>query len=209
VGNIAPGTLYRSSHPVLWNGEQVQDIILSANQAGIKTVINLLDSKWTLEWTVADCPWYKQMFESGNVIAVNMTVFDILDREFHKKLKTALLFMTKHEPPYLVHCEAGIDRTGFLSIILEAFMGASLENIAKDYMLSFADSGGYSPDDYKNGLNFVRDTFSRINEELIRFEGDLQILATKYLTKQVRLGKDELTVLKKKLSHRIATCIPG
>jgi protein tyrosine/serine phosphatase len=160
-----------------------------------------LDSKWTLEWKVADCPWYKQMFESGNVIAVNMTVFDILDREFHKKLKTALLFMTKHEPPYLIHCEAGIDRTGFLSIILEAFMGASLEDIVKDYMISFVDSGKYSPDDYKNGLDFVRDTFSRISGESIQTREDLQIQATKYLTKQVRLGKDELTVLEGKLSR--------
>jgi protein tyrosine/serine phosphatase len=204
VGNIAPGTLYRSSHPVLWNGEQVQDIILSANRAGIKTVINLSDSKWTLEWKVADCPWYKQIYESGNVIAVNMTVFDILDREFHKKLKKALLFMTKHEPPYLVHCEAGIDRTGFLSIILEAFMGASLEDIVKDYMISFVDSGKYSPDDYKNGLDFVRDTFSRISGESIQTREDLQIQATKYLTKQVRLGKDELTVLAGRLSGTLS-----
>jgi protein tyrosine/serine phosphatase len=203
VGNISPGTLYRNSHPVLWNGEQVQDIILSANRAGIKTVINLSDSKWTLEWKVADCSWYKQMFESGNVIAVNMTVFDILDREFHTQLKKALLFMTRHEPPYLVHCEAGIDRTGFLSIILEAFMGPSLEDIVKDYMISFVDSGKYSPDDYKNGLDFVRDTFSRIEREPVQAKDDLQVLAAKYLTEQVGLGKDELVVLEERLSDTI------
>jgi protein tyrosine/serine phosphatase len=100
----------------------------------------------------------------------------------------------------LVHCEAGIDRTGFLSIILEAFMGASLEDIVKYYMISFVDCSKYSPDDYKKGLDFVRDTFSRIEEEPVQAKDDLQVLAAKYLTEQVGLGKDELAVLAGRLS---------
>jgi hypothetical protein len=203
VGKIASGTLYRSSHPVRWNGEQVRDIILSVRKAGIKTVINLSDSEWTLEWKVSGCPWYKRMFEGGNVIAVNIMIFDILDKEFYEKLKEALLFMTEHEPPYLIHCEAGIDRTGFLSIILEAFMGASLADIAKDYMMSIVDGGGCFPGDDKNGSVFVVDTFSRITGERVQAEDDLQVLAAKYLAEQIKLGMDELAVLTKKLSSSI------
>ncbi|MDR0998655.1 MAG: tyrosine-protein phosphatase [Treponema sp.] len=33
----------------------------------------------------------------------------------------------EHEPPYLIHCEAGIDRTGFLSMLLEAFIGTKFD----------------------------------------------------------------------------------
>jgi protein tyrosine/serine phosphatase len=182
------------------NGGQVRDIICSASKAGIKTVINLSDSEWTLEWKIAGCSWYKRMFETGNVIAVHIMQFDILDREFHKKLKDALLFMAERESPYLIHCEAGIDRTGFLSIILEAFMGASLADIAKDYMLSFVDNGEYSPDDYKNGSVFVKDTFYRITGEPVQAEADLRVLASEYLTEQVKLNTDKLAALVKRLS---------
>jgi protein tyrosine/serine phosphatase len=199
VGKIAPGILYRSSHPCL-NGGQVRDIICSASKAGIKTVINLSDSEWTLEWKIAGCSWYRRMFEAGNVIAVNIMQFDILDREFHKKLKDALLFMTERESPYLIHCEAGIDRTGFLSIIMEAFMGASLADIAKDYMLSFVDNGEYSPEDHKNGSVFVKDTFSRITGEPVQAETDLRVLAANFLAEQVKLDTDKLAVVAKKLS---------
>jgi protein-tyrosine phosphatase len=205
VGNIARGTLYRSNHPVRWNGEQVRGIIRLARKAGIKTVVNLSDNEWTLEWKVTRCPWYKRMFEAGNVITVNIMVFDILAREFHKKLKTALLFMAEREPPYLIHCEAGIDRTGFLSIILEAFMGASLADIAKDYMLSTVDGGEYSPKDCKNSSIFVIDTFSRITGEPVQAQDDLRALAAVYLTEQIELGTGELAILAKKLSGFIPT----
>jgi protein tyrosine/serine phosphatase len=204
MGNIVPGTLYRSSHPVRWNGEPVRGIICLASKAGIKTVINLSDNEYTLEWKVTRCPWYKKMFEAGNVIAVNIMAFDILAREFHEKLKTALLFMTKREPPYLIHCEAGIDRTRFLSIILEAFMGASLADIAKDYMLSTVDGDRCSPEDYKNGSVFVIDTFSRITGEPVQAQDDLRTLAAAYLTEQIELGTYELAILAKKLSGFIS-----
>jgi hypothetical protein len=201
LGKIASGTLYRSNHPVRWNGEQVRDVILSVRKVGIKTVVNLSDNEWTLEWKVTGCPWYKRMCEAGNVIAVNIRVFDILDRKFHEKLKDALLFMADHDPPYLIHCEAGIDRTGFLSIVLEAFMGASLTDIAKDYMMSIVDGGRCSTNDEESGLIFVLNTFSRITGELVRAQDDLQALAAKYLTEQIELGVDELAVLAKKLSR--------
>jgi protein tyrosine/serine phosphatase len=203
MGNIAPGILYRSSHPVRWNGKPVRDVIRSVRKAGIKTVINLSDNESTLEWKVAGCHWYKRMFEAGNVVAVNIMRFDIFDGEFHRKLKEALLFMIAREPPYLIHCEAGIDRTGFLSMILEAFMGASWADIVKDYTLSISDGGECSPDDDEKGLVFVLDLFSRIGRELIQDTVGRGGPAAGYLVEQVDLSRDELAVLEKKLSRSL------
>jgi protein tyrosine/serine phosphatase len=45
-----------------------------------------------------------------------------------KKLKAALQFMITHKGPYFIHCFAGVDRTGFVIALMEAFMGANLKN---------------------------------------------------------------------------------
>jgi hypothetical protein len=60
MGNIAPNTLYRSNHPIC-NGEQVRDIIISANNARIKKILNLVDSTQSLKSKIMTCPWYKNI----------------------------------------------------------------------------------------------------------------------------------------------------
>jgi protein tyrosine/serine phosphatase len=37
----------------------------------------------------------------------------------------------------IIHCHAGVERTGFVCIVLEAFMGATLNEIINDYLQSF------------------------------------------------------------------------
>jgi hypothetical protein len=148
------------------------------------------------------CPWYKKLFDSGNVLALNISMsFNIADRKFCGKLKDGLEFMSDREPPYLIHCEAGIDRTGFFAIILEAFMGAEFDDIAKDYMLSFVDNSEYFSYDYRNGLIFIRNVFTGIKGEPIDDDEDFQKLAVKFLTdcKYVGLGSGELKMLENKL----------
>ena len=56
---------------------------------------------------------------------------------FQKKLKRGLQFIINTEGPWLIHCHAGVDRTGFVSIVLEALMGATLDEIINDYLQSF------------------------------------------------------------------------
>jgi protein tyrosine/serine phosphatase len=199
MGNISPKTLYRSSHPIC-NGKQVKDIILAASNAKIKTIIHLSDSLKSLQRKTMTCPWYKKIFDSGNALALNISMsFNGVDRKFCHKLKSGLEFMTDREPPYLIHCEAGMDRTGFLAIILEAFMGAKFDDIAKDYMLSFVNNNEYSADDSKNGSFFIRSLFSNIKGEPIDDEEDLQKLAIKFLSEYIGLNNGELKKLENKL----------
>jgi hypothetical protein len=125
--------------------------------------------------------------------------FNILDRGFCKKLKDGLIFIINHDPPYLIHCEAGIDRTGFLAIILEFFMGAKFDDIAKDYMLSYVDSSEYSSNDHRNGSTYVRNLFANIKGQLIDDGEDLQSLSEKYFTEYIGLDNGELKMLENKL----------
>jgi len=201
-GKIASNVLYRSNHPIC-DGRQVKDIILAVNRAKIKTVINLSDSLHSLKSKTMYCPWYKKMFETNNVALLNVNMnFDIMEDKFCKKIKKGLAFMLKHEPPYLIHCEAGIDRTGFFSIILEAFMEAAFSDIVKDYMLSFVGINEYSPTDYKTGETFTINLFSNLKGEPVKTNENIQALSEKYLLEKIKLNDRQLSTLKNKLMER-------
>jgi hypothetical protein len=208
MGNIAPRTLYRSNHPIC-GYEQVKDIILSASSAKIKTILNLVDSPQALQWKTMACPWYKNIFDSGNALALNISMsFSVGDRKFCRKLKDGIEFMIDHEPPYLIHCEAGIDRTGFLAIILEAFMGANLDDMASDYMLSFFDKSEYAVDAHEHGLLFIRKLFEpikNIKKQDIDDNEDLRGLSVRFLAdkKYIGLGSGELKRLEDRLKGGI------
>jgi protein tyrosine/serine phosphatase len=201
-GKIFPKLLYRSNHPIC-GGKQVKDIILAANNAKIQTIVNLTDNIRSLKEKIIYCPWYRTIFKKNNVIALNIDRnFNILDTKFYKKIKDGLIFIIEHEPPYLIHCEAGVDRTGFLSILLESFMGTQFDDIVKDYMLSFVDDSEYSLNDFKNGSNFITNTFNKIKCEPIDANENLQYLSTTYLLEKINLNINELQILTNRLMNQ-------
>ena len=57
--------------------------------------------------------------------------------DFAKGIVSGLTFLSEQEPPYLVHCTEGKDRAGFTTMVLEALMDASKEEIIADYMTSY------------------------------------------------------------------------
>lgn len=59
------------------------------------------------------------------------------DENFAKGIVSGLTFLSEQEPPYLVHCTEGKDRAGFTTMVLEALMGATKEEIIADYMTSY------------------------------------------------------------------------
>jgi len=199
TGTISPGTIYRSSHPIC-DGRQVKDIILQANEAKIKTILNLSDSIQSLKFKAIYCPWYNKLIKDNNVKAFNIRKYNnIMDKTFTQKIKQCILFIIKHEPPYLIHCEAGIDRTGFLSLILEAFMGATFDEIVKDYMLSYIDRDEYSKKDHLEGSAIIRGIFGTIKGELMDPDENIKNLAEKYCIKNIGLSEKDLKYLENKL----------
>ena len=139
-GNLGSGALYRSSSPV--NNEigraKYADELMSLNN--IKSVMNLADSRETIEGYFKEedfaSPYYKSLYENGQVIALNMGV-SFKTREFQNGLVEGLTFLSKNEGPYLIHCNEGKDRAGFTSALLSALMGLTYDEIASDYMTSY------------------------------------------------------------------------
>ena len=139
-GDLGSGALYRSSSPV--NNEigraKYADELMSLNN--IRSVMNLADSRETIEGYFKEedfaSPYYKSLYENGEVIALNMGV-SFKTREFQNGLVEGLTFLSKNEGPYLVHCNEGKDRAGFTSALLSALMGLTYDEIASDYMTSY------------------------------------------------------------------------
>ena len=139
-GNLGSGALYRSSSPV--NNEIGRAMYADklAEENKINTVMNLADSSDAVEGYFKEegfaSPYYKSLYEKGQVIALNMGV-SFKTREFQAALVEGLTFLSNNEGPYLVHCNEGKDRAGFTSALLSALMGLSYDEIAADYMTSY------------------------------------------------------------------------
>ncbi len=142
---IKPGVIYRSSNPI--NNEIGRAAYADAlcRAVGIQTVINLSDSKEDIAKYLSapgiKSDYYRSLLDSGKVVALNMGV-DILGADFAAKFAEGVRFIIANDGPYLIHCTEGKDRAGFVSAVLEALMGANLQEIVADYMKSYENYYG-------------------------------------------------------------------
>jgi protein tyrosine/serine phosphatase len=124
-----------------------------------------------------------------------------------KKLKNALQFMIAHEGPYLIHCFAGVDRTGFVSALLEAFLGASLKEICKNYLSAFPVDNSNS--DHIENYRKMKNLLCQLKE--IAYgrnitQINIQNAAEHYLLNKVGLSYDEIIKLKNILRNDNELC---
>jgi hypothetical protein len=200
MGNIAPHMLYRSSHPIKDNKQEPVISMLAAG-ARIAAVLNLSDTASEIAGKAIFAPWYNKLLKNGYVHAAGMG-FNNSSESFAKKLKKGLQFMINTEGPWLIHCHAGVDRTGFVSILLEAFMGATLDEIINDYLQSFNsmfNSSVYGEVNKGDSI-VVMKLFSIISNNEPVNDQNLQAIAENYFHKTVKLSVLEIELLKRKLA---------
>ena len=206
-GNLGSGALFRSSSPV--NNEigraKYADELVSLNN--IRSVMNLEDSRETIEGYFKEedfaSPYYKSLYENGQVIALNMGV-SFKTREFQNGLVEGLTFLSKNEGPYLVHCNEGKDRAGFTSALLSALMGLTYDEIASDYMTSYENyyhvkKGTEQYEAVKRSnidsmLSFIAGVETKDLENV-----DLSVKAEEFLI-AIGMEKSDIDTLKSKLS---------
>jgi protein tyrosine/serine phosphatase len=206
---IKPGVLYRSSSPI--NNELSRAAYSNAltEAAGVKTVINLADSKEEIEGYAASddfaSDYYKALYDAGKVKTLNMDV-DIAGEDFSKKLAEGLRFLSKNEGPYLVHCTEGKDRAGFVIAVLESLMGAELEEVVADYMTTYENYYGvekgseqYTAIANSNIITSLTTIVCGYNKGTDISIVNLAAAAEKYL-KRIGMTSDEIEAIKTKLS---------
>ena len=197
AGEIAEGRLYRASSPV--NPEIGRNTCAdkAAEEAGIRTVINLADSEEDIK-----------AFEgyAGSYCGKQKTILlemgmDFRTEDYREDLAESLRFLAGNDGPYLVHCLEGKDRTGFFCAILECLAGATEEELITDYMLSYEYFYGV-----ENGSEaytvILENIFLKMLKTAFGLEtlkgADLKACAEEYLA-SIGLRPEEITAIRDRI----------
>ena len=199
TSGMGKDTLFRSSSPVdpaLNRNDEADQAVL---KAGIKTVMNMADVEETMKhYADYNLTYYSQC----DIIALNMGI-DITSKEFASKLADGFRFIASHDGPYLVHCKEGKDRGGYAAAILECLMGASVDEVVADYMVTYYNYYGLMPDSeqYPKIAEGSIEAFlaKAFGVDSVREEGvDLAKCAEKYL-EGIGMTAEEIAELKNNL----------
>ena len=196
---VGAGKLYRSSSPM--NPEIGRNLFAdrAAQAAGVKTIINLADSKEEMHgFEGFDASYYSKQA----IIPLDLPL-DFMGEEFRTGLAEGLRFLASHEGPYLVHCTEGKDRAGFVSAILECLMGAAADEVIADYMVTFFNYYRVQPGteqyDIIAGNNICKSLATAFGIADIR-EADLKAEAEEYLL-EIGLTPDVIAQIRANLGE--------
>ena len=146
---------------------------------------------------------YMELTDRRAYDGMNLGV-DFTAADFKTGLATGLRYFTTHEGPYLVHCTEGKDRAGFVSALLECYMGAAYDEVVADYMVTYYNYYGVTkeaePAKYDAILrsNIVKTLQTAFGVEDLK-TADLKQEATDFF-KELGLTDAELTTLTANLS---------
>ncbi len=139
-GNIREKAFYRSASPCDNSHCRAKYADLFAEEYGIHFVLNLADNddKYGSYQKAPEfgSAYYDTLYDSGEVLLLSMDA-NYRSEKFTRTISEALYDMTFHDGPCLVHCLEGKDRTGFVCALVLALAGASYDEIADDYMITF------------------------------------------------------------------------
>ena len=192
---MGAGKLYRSSSPINPGIGRNTYADQAAKAAGIVTVINLADASNTYESPEGT------YYLSCQVTYLNLGM-DFTSEASTAGLATGLRAIINGEGPFLIHCNEGKDRAGFVSALLECLMGASMDEVVDDYMETFYNYYGVEKGTEKydavvnSNLVPALNTCFKVQDV---YKADLVAEAEAYLMEDLGLSADEVAALKVKL----------
>ncbi len=199
---IAPGRLYRTSSPVNPAHQRNKYADIAIRDAGVTVIMNLADNDKTFSSYegVNDTYYSKQKYK-----LLNMSI-DFTADEFRTKLADGLRFFATNKGIYAIHCNEGKDRAGLVTAIIECLMGASSDEVVKDYMTTFYNYYGITPDDVKYQTianSNIKKTLSMLFDVTDIDTADLAAEATDYV-RSIGLTDVEIAQLKSNLSEPVS-----
>ena len=187
--------LYRSSSPINPGIGRNTYADEAAKNAGIVTVINLADASDTYE-TPEDA-----YYQTCRVTYLNLGM-DFLSETSVTSLAQGMRFIIDGEGPYLLHCNEGKDRAGFVSALLECLMGATIDEVVEDYMETYINYYGVEKGSEKYEAVVNSNIIQALNTNFkVKdvYKADLVAEAEAYLMEDLGLSADEVAALKVKL----------
>ena len=145
-GTIKYGKLFRGGDLAIGYKDALRTVL--CDQLGIRAELNLRGaSEVTATSSVLGDDIYYCRPE-------HIVWYQISDKATWKEILRFVFDRIKNNQPIYYHCSAGADRTGTVSLILEAILGVSQGDIDKDYELtSFAGDGYIRKRTYATGNN--------------------------------------------------------
>ena len=196
---MGKGVLYRSSSPIDPENGRNTYADAAAREAGVETVLNLADS---LEGMEKQAGWMDSYYAGCEIIALNLGV-DVMSAEFRHGLAEGLRFLAAHDAPYLVHCTEGKDRAGFVSALLECFMGASADEVLSDYMTTYINYYGVMPGSEQYRL-VLESNIEKILKTAFDTDdlaaADLAAEAAEYMRLELQMAEEDIVQLRQKLA---------
>lgn len=193
--------LFRGSSPI--NPELGRNTYADAalKAAGVTVIMNLADDA---ESAAAYEGFSDSYYSAQNVIYLNLGV-DFQAAEFKAGLAKGLRHFAENEGVYYVHCTEGKDRAGFVSALLECFMGASYSEVIKDYMVTYENYYGVEPDTDKYDAiassNIIKSLEKAFGVEDLK-TADLKAEAEAYI-KEIGLSDSEIAALRANLGRSV------
>lgn len=144
-GSLKENVLYRSASPCDNQHSRAQYVDKLIEQAGVQYIINLADTDVKIQSYMAkddfNSSYFANLYDADNTNADNVASLALnmnFGSDYFKgQVVKALKEIATHNGPYLIHCTEGKDRTGFVCMLIEAFAGASYEEIVEDYMMTY------------------------------------------------------------------------
>lgn len=189
--------LYRSSSPINPEIGRSTYADKAARDAGIVTIVNLADASNTYE-NPED-----SYYQTCQVTYLNLGV-DFVSAEPAASLAKGMRFIIDGEAPYLLHCNEGKDRAGFVSALLECLMGATIDEVVEDYMETYVNYYGVEKDSEKYKAVVNSNLIQTLNANFKVsdvYQADLVAEAEAYMMEVLGLSADEVTALKVKLGE--------
>lgn len=205
AGGVAPGVLYRSSSPIdPKQGDRRFTADRLLKEAGVVTVVNASDCRFRYSGFEGYASTNYAALDSEDsakkgIVALNMG-HDYPSDAFLEDMYNGLDFLSERPGPYLIHGTEGIERTGYLCMVLEALMGASKEELLDDYLRSYEEYRLIEPN--TSPWRAAREqaisnllTFTRAADEAALDGMDLVAATRTYLLEQVGLTEAQIDLI--------------
>ena len=116
-------------------------------------------------------------------------------------LVEGLRYMAQNSGTYLIHCNEGKDRTGFVAAVLECLMGATIEEVVDDYMVTYYNFYGIDKGSEKYQTIADSNIIKTLKKAFMLddvYKADLSKVAEDFLI-SLGMSSDEISKLKSNL----------
>lgn len=222
---MAKRFIYRSSNPFNDKRNKARRSVAEAlcARAGINAEIDLGDDEQDIEEALKKSEiaegYCARLYREGRVVLLRLKG-GALAGEGARRLAQALRFIISQEGPFVIHCDEGKDRAGFVCLLLEALAGAKLEELQQDYMQTFCNYYHLEKESEKyklieemnvNRLLYIiahPEQIQRmlsLNWEMLTLENlRPQEAAIYYCQRQLGLTMEEIVILQRKLQKGLS-----